>query len=341
VYIDAGSETTRSGTVEDSDPFDVLRTTRKRHFKNLIVAHLNINSLRYKFYEICTLLQDNIVDLFIVSETKIDNSFPDAQFSVPGYTVFRKDRDVHGGGIIVYVKNSISVRRRTELETVDIENITLEVDIGGNAPWYIFAMYRPPKMQNNVFTRDITTVLNKTLLKTENIVLLGDLNYDLLKPTSKGKPLSDIIDIFDLKNIVKTATCITKENESLLDVILTSKPASILTHGNFCTGISDMHNMVYAVFRSHVKAPPRKQVFYRSYKHFNVQKFCADLVNKPFENIDYILDLDEAYSYFEGLLRDTIDEHAPLKTKYIMNKSTPYMNSDLRKHIRVKRTLFK
>jgi hypothetical protein len=37
-----------------------------------MAAHLNINSLRYKFDEIKEVLTDNIVDLLIISETKLD-----------------------------------------------------------------------------------------------------------------------------------------------------------------------------------------------------------------------------------------------------------------------------
>jgi exonuclease III len=40
-----------------------------------MAAHLNINSLRYKFDEIKEVLTDNIVDLLIISETKLDESF--------------------------------------------------------------------------------------------------------------------------------------------------------------------------------------------------------------------------------------------------------------------------
>jgi exonuclease III len=50
-----------------------------------MAAHLNINSLRYKFDEIKEVLTDNIVDLLIISETKLDESFNDNLFSVDGY----------------------------------------------------------------------------------------------------------------------------------------------------------------------------------------------------------------------------------------------------------------
>jgi hypothetical protein len=47
-----------------------------------MAAHLNINSLRYKFDEIKEVLTDNFVDLLIISETKLDESFNDNLFFV-------------------------------------------------------------------------------------------------------------------------------------------------------------------------------------------------------------------------------------------------------------------
>ena len=50
----------------------------------------------------------NKVDIFIISESKLDNSFPVAQFEISGYTTpYRFDRKSNGGGILLYVKDDI------------------------------------------------------------------------------------------------------------------------------------------------------------------------------------------------------------------------------------------
>ena len=36
-----------------------------------------------------------------VSETKIDGSYPDSQFLIPGYCLHRNDRNRGGGGILI------------------------------------------------------------------------------------------------------------------------------------------------------------------------------------------------------------------------------------------------
>jgi hypothetical protein len=51
--------------------FKDLRDVRRSYPKNAMAAHLNINSLRYKFDEIKEVLTDNIVDLLIISENTV------------------------------------------------------------------------------------------------------------------------------------------------------------------------------------------------------------------------------------------------------------------------------
>ena len=51
------------------------------------------------------------VDVFVISETILDESFPKGQFKFPGYTTpFLVDCDRNGGGIIVFLREDIPVR---------------------------------------------------------------------------------------------------------------------------------------------------------------------------------------------------------------------------------------
>lgn len=65
------------------------------------------------------------------------------------------------------------------------------------------------------------------------------LNYE------KSAMLRDICAIFNMKNIVQTATCFTKiAKATLLDVILTCQECEFKKVCNFGTGISDVHNFI-------------------------------------------------------------------------------------------------
>ena len=48
------------------------------------------------------------VDNLLISETKLDESFPTVQFRIDGfYTPYRIDRDKNGGSILLYVRKVI------------------------------------------------------------------------------------------------------------------------------------------------------------------------------------------------------------------------------------------
>ena len=48
------------------------------------------------------------IDIFMISETKIGNSFPISQFIMAGYSIpFVLDRPSHGGGILLFVREDI------------------------------------------------------------------------------------------------------------------------------------------------------------------------------------------------------------------------------------------
>ena len=63
----------------------------------LIFAHLNINSLRAIFDLLSGQIKGSI-DVLMISETKLDESFPDGQFLIEGHhATFRFDRNKYGG----------------------------------------------------------------------------------------------------------------------------------------------------------------------------------------------------------------------------------------------------
>ena len=65
----------------------------------MILGHLNVNSLMNKIEALEELIRNNI-DVFLFSETKLDEAFPNQQFKISGYKMFRRDRNKHGGGIM-------------------------------------------------------------------------------------------------------------------------------------------------------------------------------------------------------------------------------------------------
>ena len=71
------------------------------------MGHLKINSIRKKF-ELLSSLIGGKIDIFMISETKLDATFPTNQFFIQGCsTVYRMDRNHKDGGIMLFVKDGI------------------------------------------------------------------------------------------------------------------------------------------------------------------------------------------------------------------------------------------
>ena len=91
----------------------------KKHFKKLkiadpnklLIVHLNINSIRYKFEYLKNII-DNNVDILLISGTKLDNTFPNGQFLMNSFHLpFRKDRTEKGGGYYYIYMNMYLAER--------------------------------------------------------------------------------------------------------------------------------------------------------------------------------------------------------------------------------------
>ena len=99
---------------------------KKKSSNRLIIAQLNINSIRNKFDSLNEIIKDNI-GVLLISETKTDSSFPTAQFYIDGFTTYRRDRNINNGGIILYIRDHIP---STLLNTdTSVEDLYVEINV--------------------------------------------------------------------------------------------------------------------------------------------------------------------------------------------------------------------
>ena len=66
----------------------------------ILVAQVNINTIRNKFDPLMTAVAWNIDDILLITETKTDSTFPVNQFNLNDYNIpYRYDRYTNGAGI--------------------------------------------------------------------------------------------------------------------------------------------------------------------------------------------------------------------------------------------------
>ena len=112
------------------DPKKLLNDLKIKNVNRIVIGLLNINSLRNKFEALKEIINENI-DILVITETKIDTSFPTQQFRMDGYNVpFRLDRTTDGGGILIYTKQHVPCKSlKNYCEANDFEGIFFELNL--------------------------------------------------------------------------------------------------------------------------------------------------------------------------------------------------------------------
>ena len=312
---------------------------RENFRKNLVVGHLNINGFRNKFCEMYNVLNDGLVDIMGFSETKIDESFTNAQFNVNNFKMYRKDRNSRGGGLLFYARSDLPQRIRSDLECKtmhEVEHMVLEVILKREKFLFIL-MYNPPNIAKEHCAKVLSELLDKCLCECKSVFVLGDLNTNFLL---EKHALCELLSMYNLSNVIQKPTCFKNaSNPSLVDVLLTNAKSRVASHVNFCCGTSDFHNYVGVALKLHAPRQEPRTVVYRSYKKFNEGKFLTDLSYAPFHVCSVFDDVEDKLWFHNALLDAIVNEHAPLKRKKVKNAQLPYMNGELRKAINVKAML--
>ena len=178
--------------------------------------------------------------------------------------------------------------------------------------------------------------MQKVNKENKRIVLLGDFNIDLLN-CGTSPVVNNFIDVlqsnFFLPSI-SLPTRITDRSSTLIDNILFTPTKYTPKSGNLLVGISD-HLPQFLIFehcKTNTSQTPR---FYRSWKHFDKDKFTTD-----FQQIDWdrLLSLEQddpdiSFENFINKMNNLIDVHVPLKKlskRQIKKGSKPWITRGLK-----------
>ena len=163
-------------------------------------------------------------------------------------------------------------------------------------------------------------------------MVAGDINFYVSgSKRLNDNHISELIDTFNLRNLVKIPTCFKTTGGTLLDVLLTNKPNSLQRTGVCETGLNDYHKMVFTIFHSTFIRLPPKIIKYRNYKGFNENIFCHELDQTLLNGEIY--KLEDPYSKFAEIFQEILHNHAPLKSKQVRGNHAPFMKKELSKII--------
>jgi hypothetical protein len=79
---------------------------------------VNFQSIRNKQGELINLIDSTKPDVIFGTETWLDPSIKDSQFFQEGYNIYRNDRNLNGGGVLIAVKDTYIIRVITKLPNI-------------------------------------------------------------------------------------------------------------------------------------------------------------------------------------------------------------------------------
>ena len=163
-------------------------------------------------------------------ETWLNSNIFDAEISFPGFKIFRNDRvNRVGGSIAVYVRDSLSVTQRFDLESYfPGECILLEIMLPKTKSILFGTFYRPPSQAD--FMDPFVEVLDAMCSENKELIITGDFNCNLQSKivSKESRQLKGISINYNLKQLVNQATRISRESSTLLDLLATNCPQNIV-----------------------------------------------------------------------------------------------------------------
>ena len=170
----------------------------------------------------------------MISETKIDNSFPLGNFLIGVFgKPYRLDPDSFGGGILLYVREDIPANL-IEVKTKLTEGFYVEINLR-NDKWLINCSYNPHKNMIGNHLRALSEKLDIYSTSYDSFIILGDFNVEMEK-----QQIKEFCDNYSLKSLIRQPTSYKSPSDpTCIDLILTNAPQKFQSTCVLETGLSD------------------------------------------------------------------------------------------------------
>ena len=205
-------------SVEDSiSSSETLSATSFETLSNhLCIFHLNIQSIVSKIDIIRS--ESDAYDVLVFSESWLKPNITDETIKIDYFQPpFRTDRvDRSGGGVVLYVRDTILCKRRADLEVHGLEAVWVELQIKRKRI-LIGGFYKPPNSNSDYFDLLKESVDRACSTDIPDIIITGDFNCDMAQRTPNE--INDLILEYNLSQLITENTHFTEHSSSLLDLI--------------------------------------------------------------------------------------------------------------------------
>ena len=243
-------------------------------------------------------------------------------YKLPSYTFIKNNRkNGLGGGVGIFLKNGLNYKLRDDLQNSHTESIWLEI-FAFKTKSILFGCHYCPRESLKYSSNDLDQLILEQLETVNRLnkefIIMGGFNINYLS-TATNLNLKRAFNNLGLTQVIKTATRITKDSSTSIDLIFTNKGANVTNESSFPLYFSD-HDMTDCVRKISTIKYYRRTTGCRDYKHYNHNDLCNDIKNINWKPIEEASDVNKSLKYFNAKLSEVFDRHATTIQKNIKGR---------------------
>ena len=289
-----------------------------------------------------------MIDIALLSETWL-HSDNKKRSKIKDYHIESVERTNKKGGVAIFVNQSLTYRRRSDIELSFplLELCAIEIK-RLKRPLICLSLYRAPNSDSKEFNKEYCKLLNLIEAeKSKDLIIGTDHNFDFLKKDSH-EPTRNFIEQNlekEMYPIITNPTRITKSLATLIDNMIVSKNIFQYSSGAILIeDISDHLPCLLIVKNSQLKRKEPIVITSRKLTPKSLENIQSKLRNEDLLRDSDHSDVNSLFNTFHDRLTKIIDSVAPLEM-YIPSKSKfrkePWMLPNLLKCVRKQKLLYK
>ena len=174
---------------------------------------------------------DNSRAVICQTETKLSKVIDDSEVNLPGYTVYRRDRDRCEDGVAIYCRSDIKSTALLDMSAF-VEHCVMRLTLPKGDSTVICCVYRPPSARSE-WLDHFYALMDSLSLHLYPLILTGNFNETLLVNASFAKYLKSN---YHLSQHIVRPTRISKSTATLTDHLYTSHRSMVIE-----SGVANLH----------------------------------------------------------------------------------------------------
>ena len=151
---------------------------------------------------------ENNADIPLISEIKLDDSFPSGQFKICGFIIpYRFHRDPMVGGISLYIRDDTPTKVLKHYFGTNIENLSVEINLR-KRKWFFSGSYNLHKSNILKHLNYLNLVCSKYSNVYDNFIFMGDFNIGM-----NDKSIEEFCSPKNLESLIKKTNILQKSRE--------------------------------------------------------------------------------------------------------------------------------